>query len=334
MTLASRVNFGEHRFRLGSDDAARVDFHRMLTALIQVEYPTATEVRPNPGDWGIDTFVGSLVDKVNIWQSKYFADGIDKSQKDQVRESLVSAMTNASANGYVVESWILCVPCDLDPPERQWWDRRCKAWAREFPGVVFDLWDAPRLRGKLMSPDAAHVCEEFYGPARVWIAQPQIADIVALPAQENYEGALFVKQLAAAGLLEVDAQKVAFFNAEVLARDVVNRGVPEERQALLELDYTVWELWEQYAGVPSNQAGVDAKAAARTLLAAVMQDVRRLPSPGPLPTRAVHHTGMMHRVVETGRAGWVANWRRVAAEHTEQCHVDDPSTSTTLAVQS
>jgi hypothetical protein len=144
---------------------------------------------------------------------------------------------------------------------------------------------------------------------------------------------LFVKQLAAAGLLEINAQKVAFFNAEVLARDVVNRGVPEERQALLELDYTVWELWEQHAGMSSGQAGVDAEAAARALFATVMQDVRRLPAPGPLPTRTVHHTGMMHRVVETGRAGWVASWRRVAVEHTEQCHVSDPSASTTLAVQ-
>jgi len=55
VSLASRVDFREHRYRLGSDDAARMDFHRMLTALIQVQYPSATEVRANPGDWGIDT---------------------------------------------------------------------------------------------------------------------------------------------------------------------------------------------------------------------------------------------------------------------------------------
>ena len=76
MVLASRVDFREHRYRLGSDEAARTDFHRMLTSLIQVQHPTAIEVRANPGDWGIDTFVGSLVDKVNIWQSKYFVDGL------------------------------------------------------------------------------------------------------------------------------------------------------------------------------------------------------------------------------------------------------------------
>ncbi|GAB3852749.1 hypothetical protein ACFPIJ_48270 [Dactylosporangium cerinum] len=174
MTLASRLDFREHRFRLGSDDAARVDFHRMLTALIQVRHPTATEVRANPGDWGIDTFVGSLVDKINIWQSKYFPDGIDKSQKDQVRESLVSAMDHARKHGYMVETWTLCVPCDLDAPERKWWDGRCKAWTKEFPGTNFDLWDAPRLRGMLMLADAAHVLQEFYGPARVWETTAQL----------------------------------------------------------------------------------------------------------------------------------------------------------------
>ena len=49
----------------------------MLTALVQVQHPSATEVRAYPGDWGIDTFAGSLVDKINIWQSKYFSVNVD-----------------------------------------------------------------------------------------------------------------------------------------------------------------------------------------------------------------------------------------------------------------
>jgi hypothetical protein len=189
VTLASRVDFEEHRFRLGSLDAARVDFHRMLTALIQVQYPGATEVRANPGDWGIDTFAGSLVDKVNIWQSKYFVDGLGKSQQAQVRESLRSAMYHAREHDYVVESWTLCVPRELDGPERKWWDGRVKAWERAYPGVVIDLWDPPRLRGFLMSPDAEHVLHEFYGPSRVRAlagSTPNHA-VVPLPADEDYQ---------------------------------------------------------------------------------------------------------------------------------------------------
>jgi len=333
VTLASRLNFGEHRFRLGSDDAARVDFHRMLTALIQVQHQTATEVRANPGDWGIDTFVGSLVDKINIWQSKYFADGIERSQKDQVRESLVSAMRHAAEHGYTVETWTLCVPCDLDAPERQWWDGRCKVWKREFPTVVFDLWDAPRLRGLLMSPDAAHVLQEFYGASRVWtVPESALAAVLPVPAGEDYEGTLFVRQLAAAGLREINSQKVAFFNAEVLARDVVNRGVPEERDALLELDYTVWQLWEQQNLLADLDPSQSAETQAKLLFRAVMSEVGRVAAPRSLPVRPVHSTGMMHRVVETGRAGWVPTWREVAATHTADCLVADSASTTTMVV--
>lgn len=332
MVHASRLDFREHRFRLGTDDAARQDFHRMLTALIHVRYETATEVRANPGDWGIDTFVGSLVDKISIWQSKYFADGIGKSQRDQVRESLQSAMKHARENGYVVENWTLCVPVDLDGPERQWWDGRCRAWKREYPGVVFNLWDAPKLRTLLMSPDAEHVLNEFYGPARVWVPPSDAAiTITPLPAEEDFDGALFVKQLAATGLAEVDSQKVAFFNAEILARDVVNRGVPEEKRALLELDYDVWALWEERSAPAGELAPDDVKAQGRALLISVMKDVRRLPVPRELPVRPVHSVGMMHRVVETRRAGWVAHWRDIARAHTVDTHVAHPGVTTTAA---
>ncbi len=324
MTQASRLDFREHQFRLGSEDAARVDFHRMLTALIQVQHPSATEVRPNPGDWGIDTFVGSLVDKVNIWQSKYFVAGIGDSQKRQIRDSLTSAMSNAAKNGYQVESWTLCVPLELTAPERQWWDRKVREWRKDYPAVVFDLWDPPRLRTFLMAPDADHVLQEFYGPQRVWVpaaagstARSVAAPaVVERPAGHDYDGALFVVQLTEAGLTEIDGQKTAFFNAEVLARDVGNRGVPEELCALTELDTGAKCVWEEQVAAAGAPADGLVQPHARALFAAVMKEVRQLPAPPSLPVRPVHSAGMMHRVVESGRAGWVVHWQTITAGYT------------------
>jgi hypothetical protein len=323
VTQASRLDFRIHLFRLGSEDAARVDFHRMLTALIQVQHPSATEVRPNPGDWGIDTFVGSLVDKVNIWQSKYFVSGIGDSQKRQIRESLNSAMRNAAKNGYQVESWTLCAPLELTAPERQWWDRKVREWKKDHPGVVFDLWDPPRLRTFLMAPDADLVLQEFYGPQRVWApatagltSRGVVATaIVERPAGHDYDGALFVVQLTEAGLTEIDDQKTAFFNAEVLARDVANRGVPEELYGLTELDASAKCVWEERVAAAGTPADGLVQPHAQALFAAVMREVRQLPAPPHLPVRPVHSAGMMHRVVESRRAGWVVHWRDVAARH-------------------
>ncbi len=98
MTGPSTVSFAAHVWRHG-EHGAREDFHRMLTALIQVEHASATEVRADPGDWGIDTFVGSLADAVTIWQSKFFIDGLGDSPKRQVRESVASAMAKATEHG-------------------------------------------------------------------------------------------------------------------------------------------------------------------------------------------------------------------------------------------
>ncbi|MGN6128531.1 MAG: hypothetical protein ACTHON_18385, partial [Humibacter sp.] len=157
MTQPSLIDFRIHAVRTGSDEAGRVDFHRMISALVGVMYPTAIDIRPDPGDWGLDVVAGSLEDRVQVWQVKYFYTNVGKSQRDQVRESLVSAMKAAKDEGYAVEAWTLCVACELSAPEKKWWDGRVRAWSKEFPDVVFDLWEASRLRRSLRAPEAAEV---------------------------------------------------------------------------------------------------------------------------------------------------------------------------------
>ena len=236
---------------------------------------------------------------------------------------------------YQVESWTLCVPLELSAPERQWWDRKVREWRRDYPGVIFDLWDPPRLRTFLMAPDADHVLNEFYGAQRTWApsgassttGKPVVLTVLERPSGHDYDRALFVAQLNEAGLTEIDAQKTAFFNAEVLARDVANRGIPEELTAILELDTGAWCVWEERvaaAGVPEERL---VTPHAQALFAAVMREIRHLPPPPHLPIRPVHSTGMMHRVVETGRAGWVVHWRDIAAGHADVG--DQPDAQTT-----
>jgi hypothetical protein len=314
----SRVDFRVHSVRGGGDEFGRVDFHRMLTALIQVTNPTATEVRADPGDWGIDTYVGKLTGRVSIWQSKYFYDRIGKSQQAQIRESFASAMNHAAAKKYRVESWTLCMPATLSAPERRWWERKVKAWRKDYPSVRIDLWDEPTLRGKLLAPDAAHVFAEFYGPARDWSAHPAA---VALPSPAaadapDYEDALFMRQLEAAGATETDAQRLAYFSAELLARDVAARAVPAQLEALRGLDHEVHATWEERFNDPATApTGTDYGPSARRLLAAVLRAVRNVPAPPAVPALPQHLRGLLHRVVEDGRAGWVWDWRDVAEQH-------------------
>lgn len=316
MTKPSQLDFRIHAVRLGSDEAGRVDFHRMISALVGAEYPASIDIRPDPGDWGLDVVAGSLEGRVQVWQVKYFYERIGTSQRAQVRESLVSAMKAAAAEGYVVESWTLCVACELSPAEKKWWDGRVREWSKEFPGVAFDLWEASLLRRKLRAPEMSAVLRDFYEDSIV-SAQPAPIPISTL-AVPDYQSSLFVRQLNVAGVTEVESQQRAFFNADLVARDVESRGLEAEVAAVAEVDAMLQSHWEDAVADPATAPHADDyEGSARRLYVSVMGRSEGLKVPPELPLRPLHARGFMHRVVEAERAGWVHDWRDVARGHNE-----------------
>lgn len=317
----AQIDFRIHVIRCGGDDGARLDFHRMLSALIGQVYPTATEVRADPGDWGIDVFVGSLVDKVSIWQSKYFYTSIGDAQKRQIRESFESAMKHAAKEKYEVEAWTLCVACELSGPERKWWDTKKKAWEKQHPGLSVELWDAPVLRRMLLAPEAARVVAEFYPDAAAQPPARQANTVPPVSTEEapEYRSALFVRQLREAGISELDAQRAAYFNADLLVRDVEARAVPTELAAVREIDMSLVGHWEDAVADPTTApTATEYEASARRLFAHVMRTTVTFAPPPELPVRPLHVRGLMHRVVEDARAGWVHDWRDVAIKHANE----------------
>jgi hypothetical protein len=269
-----------------------------------------------------------------IWQSKYFYTEIGDAQKRQIRESFKSATKNAADKSYTVESWTLCVACELSAPERQWWDRKVREWKSEFPDMNIDLWDAPRLRRMLMSPDVKHVFDEFYGAyAGTAIGQPtdtQMRSDIAISMDEtpDYDGALFVKQMAVAGITNADAQRTAYFNADLVARDVAARAIADELAAVRELDTSVLGHWEDAVADPASEpSDAEYQPSAKRLFAAVMGRIQQVNAPAVLPVRQTHVRGFMHKVVDDGRAGWVHDWRDIAQAHDSP---QAPSTGTSV----
>jgi hypothetical protein len=299
----------------------------MLSALVGQVYPTATDVRPDPGDWGIDVFVGSLVDRISIWQSKYFYTEIGNSQKAQIRESFASAMKHAEDEGYEVESWTLCVACELSAPERRWWDTKKREWEKAYPGLNIDLWDAPIIRRRLMAPEAASVVASFY-VENVDQRSGTTAAPTPLPVSSeeppDYGSALFVRQMRCAGISELDGQRAAYFNADLLVRDVESRAVPAELAAVREIDITLVGHWEDSVADPTTSPTVEEyEVSARRLFAHVMGATRTHVPPVELPVRPLHLRGFMHRVVEDSRAGWVHDWRDIARRHASEKDVEE-----------
>lgn len=156
------INFHALIAKTGSKDGARASFEEMLAQLIRLSQPGVRRVEANPGDWGIDVFVGQLDDLVSVWQSKFFIDGLGEAQQQQVRESLLSLMASARAQGFSVNTWTLCIPCSMDAQATKWWEGWKKRNERKY-GITIDLWDETELRNLLLHPDAGPLRDTYFG---------------------------------------------------------------------------------------------------------------------------------------------------------------------------
>jgi hypothetical protein len=311
------INFAAHQFRAGNIAGAREDFEQMLAMLVAAVYPGARLIAANPGDWGIDVMVGELGGVVVVWQAKYFWPAVTRPKQDEIRRSFAAAVAAAAEHGYRLRRWILCVPSSLDGPTAQWWDRWRIRKQRET-GIDIGIWDETALRTALVSPDAAHVRRHFYDPYLPNL--PPGRDQVMLrqlsrDAAAAMEQTLFVHQLRAAGHVEFAAAKHAFFNAELLVREISDKAVETELDALAEAEAIVHVIWEAHFNEACRQHPDDDRLPG--LYPTVMREIRDSTHsfPALLGGGPVHYCGMLHRVVERRQAGWVMQWRWVAAEY-------------------
>lgn len=293
----------------GDEAAARTRFQRLVTDLISVRLPGASEIAyPGGGDWGVDTYVGRLDADIVVWQSKFFTTW-GKTQQNEIRASFNQVISKAAEQGFTVTAWTLCVPSVLPPDQQKWFDGWRQRESRRT-GVRIDLWTGVHIRSALQQADARHL-RDLYFPDHA-PAEPDVP-VTALPDPTVLAGALFVVQLEAAGQSETDAAKGFYFAAEAMARDVAGRGVPAEVSALTEAELEAHGVWEQAYNARSSSASEDGRLVG--LVDDVNNGVANLPSSSALRLRPAHRRGLVHRLVEAARAGWVLHWRDVAASH-------------------
>ncbi|GAA1015607.1 hypothetical protein Aple_009330 [Acrocarpospora pleiomorpha] len=307
------IDFNVLHVRAGSKDGGRATFEKLVQDVVGIKYPDVSTIEANPGDWGIDAYVGSLVEgAVSVWQSKFFIDGFDKSQQSQVREAFESACKAAKDEGYELLTWALCMPCNFDGPNEKWWQGWKKRKEKET-GVAIDLWNEIRLRQMLLTDEGAVIREYYFNPTAA-IADSVNRPTVRLEDLDQYEGALFVKQMHEAGLIACDEAKEEFFNAEIFTHEVNDKAIPDEVAALNDSRAVLASLWAQRfnTAVQSNSGRL-----LPGLYERVMDAVRDYhPSmPSFLKCGLIHAYGVVHQRVNDGRAGWVRNYKEIANLH-------------------
>lgn len=325
MPTPPKVSFHALVVTAASKEGARPLFQALIAQLVNSKYGTVRQVSANPGDWGLDCIVGSMNDLLFNWQAKFFIDGVEATQQQEIRDSFKQFVTKAADEGFTPGGWTLCIPVDMDAPTTKWWDTWKKKQEKEH-GFPIDLWAATRLEALLIAPDASDVYQAYFGGAGVTAAKPELKTL-PVPAGIPFEEMLFIKQLRAASVAEVEQAKRQFFNADVMKREVADKAVEAELQELescLAEVHTVWEL-----GFNAKCEESPAGSALPGLYPGVMNEIKQMhfsKGPGHIPMGLVHRLGTMHHVVDGGEAGWVRDFRALAALHpasTDKAAVED-----------
>lgn len=313
------IDFRFLQTRFAGPAGARDAFERLVADVVGIVHPDVREIQANPGDWGIDAYVGDLGKdgEVHIWQSKYFIDGFGRTQQGDVRSSYDSAQKAAGENGYKIASWTLCIPCELDGPMLTWWEgwkkRKSKADA-----VTVELETAGQLRRRLLSAAAEGVRSHYFSPVFSVPLAPTGPEgtrgLEELVDNTKYDEALFVRQMDEAGLPETFAAREAFFNAEILEREVTDKGIQPEIAALSTWRVRVSSTWSTAFNTACQ---ISMGRRLPQLYGEVIGGIESSHGQEAASLRAhvLHGVGLLHQAVDNGRAGWVRNWREVAEVH-------------------
>lgn len=312
---AARMSLSFHHFLHEHGTGANDRFEQFVVATVKSVRPSAQPIRANPGDWAIDAYVGSLASgQVAIWQAKFFLLEFGESQKGQIRESFSRALESAAAGQYAVLSWTLCIPEDLDGPAQQWWDT-WSAKQHKTHGVEMRLWNLSEFRALMAKPDAADVRSEYF-PHLSAVHAPQAPAIAAVPEGDDLDEMLFVRQLREAGMVEVGSAKEQFYNAELVSRDLADKGLTNRHAAFAGLRADLRSTWEDrfnhHLAVSSD--GHLLPGLHPDVMDRIDQHHDRAPTE-PFPLTKTHRKGALHQVVDAGDAGWVRNFRDIAKEH-------------------
>lgn len=325
------VDFRFLETRFAGSAGAREAFERLVADIVGIVHPDVQEIQANPGDWGIDAYVGDLGKdgEVHIWQSKYFIDGFGSTQQGDVRKSYKSAQKAAKEHGYKIASWTLCVPCELDGPMQRWWTEWKKRTAKA-DSLAVNLESAGRLRRRLQAPAGAGVREHYFSPIFT-LPAADAADasergLRELDDDTRYSNALFVRQLDEARLPETFAAREAFFNAEILEREVIDKGVQSEGSALATWRVRLSSTWST-AFNTACQTSEDRYFPKLYSDVIVAIETGHAQEAANLRAHVLHGIGLLHQSVDNGRAGWVRDWRDVARDHREWASKKAPTAS-------
>lgn len=293
---------------------ARDIFEKICTQIyIEAFGEEAHAIKADPGDEGIDILVGDFSSPIDVYQCKYFVDGICDSQKDQIRKSFTRSV-NSSA--FKLKSWTLCLPSELNIKEFRWWSE----WKNQMIGIHhidINLHEGSYLIARLKEQKAYD--RVFDNDIRMALDEIQeylsfekrkrLDEIVAMVGASDvaqFDGMIFVRKLENARIEEIDGCKRDFFNAELAEQAVKSQGDDDSILIMEKLKTKVYSVWEtQYRRYKHDTDGND-------LLTRAYERIEEMDSTSlsvPLSQYGMlAKKGILHQWAEDCSVGWLTDY--------------------------
>ncbi len=293
------------------DAGARDIFEKICIQLHQTKFEQAYPIDVHRGDGGIDIYVGNFEEEIDVYQCKYFLDGIGEYQQNQIRKSFNTA---ARSNKYKLKDWYLCIPCVLNIDETKWW-YQWKTKMKNQYGINIILRDGSYLLNDLkklnlynnnFDNDIALMLEEIreflFNSKRYY--EEQIYELEDLDDM-NYDDCTFVKKLQSAQIYDNKMAKQEFFNAEIIKSSIESKDNDEGAKMYKNLRTKILSIWNsQYIKYKDDVDGT-------SLLSDVYERIEDLDTTT-LKARddisLIAKKGILHQLSDECKVGWVKNY--------------------------
>lgn len=292
-------------------EGSRQVFEDACAKAFSKEFEDAFPIECNPGDEGIDVFVGDFSEKIDVYQCKCFFYEIGDSQVSQINSSFKKA---TESKEYKLKKWVLCVPKSLTIQEAKWWSKWKKRKEEKFK-IKVDLMDSVKLLN-LITKHNLHL-EIFDEEELILLNQildelttkkQRLKEIFEVPVEMDFSDKLFTLKLKSANINEhLDVFNKQFFNAEILTKEVESRNIQNELKELKSLRSVLNEIWlTQYMLYDDEFDG-------NRLLAIVNKRIEDLNDKDILKTKldisSSEKKGIMHQLADECTVGWVKNYK-------------------------
>lgn len=294
--------------------AATDRFRALMADVIETIHPEIQAVVVDSAIWGEGVYVGELGTgaRARVWQSTLSIQDFGSPARKTSRNLLEAALATSNLLGYQLKSWTLVVASDFDPSDQKAWNSWAKSM-KKTTGVTVDILTARTLRRRLLSPEGVAIRQLHLEAA----AAPLARTVQQLEDATKYEDTLFVRQLKEARVAETFSAKAAYFNAEILGREVADKSIRAELDLLLEWRMHVQATWTDVFNEACHTSNEHLlPSVLKDVLGAIREDHGAYTER--MRASIIHGVGIMHQAVEDGDAGWVRDWRDVVDEHNEK----------------